>query len=473
MSHEATTWAIRQRGLPPAAKLVLWHLCDRYHPDHGCFPSQGTLADDCELSRSTLNTHLALLEERGLIHREARLDPRTKRQASTRYRFPFEEDFPVAAEAEKPCPKSGHGSDEAPQSRVRNSGRAVSGWSDTEPVKITRNISPPKPPLAEPAAADAAGAEPSELTTLPAAPSGVLPEHRLSTGDRPNPEAWAGPVPGSPGKGDPQQGTPVEADPAQGEETALPEAEACDAGPEREDVAGAGAPSAADRSATDRSAAARKAADTRLLNDTIRQWPSGLTERRGRIDTAWGKLTPQERRDAARRVPVYLNRLTRHRRKPGTLARYLADGPWRLLPDPAERPVRAAEAGERRALSEEVGWKFLEHADARELLAAAVSDGLVPYLLGEVRQRHELPTLEDYARLREVWQESRATFQRNVDEAASTIMSPVLRRAAQERALRHEAASARAHEILALAREGSPVREARGQAGARTALRGA
>ncbi len=39
MSHRATNWAIQQRGLPPAAKLVLWHLCDRHNPDFGCFPS--------------------------------------------------------------------------------------------------------------------------------------------------------------------------------------------------------------------------------------------------------------------------------------------------------------------------------------------------------------------------------------------------------------------------------------------------
>ena len=40
MSHEATTWAIRQRGLKPTTKIVLWHLCDRFNPDFGCFPSQ-------------------------------------------------------------------------------------------------------------------------------------------------------------------------------------------------------------------------------------------------------------------------------------------------------------------------------------------------------------------------------------------------------------------------------------------------
>jgi hypothetical protein len=51
MSHEATNWAIKQRGLKPTTKIVLWHLCDRFNPDYGCFPSQARLAHDCEISR--------------------------------------------------------------------------------------------------------------------------------------------------------------------------------------------------------------------------------------------------------------------------------------------------------------------------------------------------------------------------------------------------------------------------------------
>ena len=46
MSHAATNWAIQQRGLKPATKIVLWHLCDRFNPDFGCFPTQERLAHD-------------------------------------------------------------------------------------------------------------------------------------------------------------------------------------------------------------------------------------------------------------------------------------------------------------------------------------------------------------------------------------------------------------------------------------------
>ena len=117
MSHKATNWAIGQRGLKPATKLVLWHLCDRHHRDHGCFPSQATLAEDCEMSRSGLNNHLAELEALGLIKRIRRSDKASRRQKSTFYIFAFEDHFEALkggetdpSETPKPCPDSGHGS---------------------------------------------------------------------------------------------------------------------------------------------------------------------------------------------------------------------------------------------------------------------------------------------------------------------------------------------------------------------------
>lgn len=126
MSHQATNWAIQQRGLRPATKLVLWHLADRHNPDFGCFPSQDQLAADCEISRSGLNLHLDELERLGLIRRERRINRETRKQMSTRYMLGFEDDFPQEpspeighGEPEKPCPKNG-------DSRVQN--------LDTKPV---------------------------------------------------------------------------------------------------------------------------------------------------------------------------------------------------------------------------------------------------------------------------------------------------------------------------------------------------
>jgi len=107
MSHDATNWAIKQRGLKPTTKIVLWHLCDRFNPDFGCFPSQVRLAHDCEISRSTLNDHLRQLEAGGLLRRVPRIDPVTKRQKPTRYILGFERGFTPAGVV--PCPETGHG----------------------------------------------------------------------------------------------------------------------------------------------------------------------------------------------------------------------------------------------------------------------------------------------------------------------------------------------------------------------------
>lgn len=165
MSHEATVWAIRQRGISPAAKLVLWHLADRFHPDHGCFPSQKTLANDCEMSRASLNTQLDALEAGGLIRRESRINEATKRQLPTLYRLACERGFmpveidqsgagtmpqdPVAdgaAGGEKPCPESGHGSGEPcpekPGSRVQLIGHGyIKQEPVSEPVRVEKKKS--------------------------------------------------------------------------------------------------------------------------------------------------------------------------------------------------------------------------------------------------------------------------------------------------------------------------------------------
>lgn len=131
MSHEATNWAIKQRGLKPTTKIVLWHLCDRFNPDYGCFPAQSRLAHDCEISRSTLNDHLGHLEAVGLLRRVPRIDPATKRQLPTRYILGFELGFTPTSSV--PCPQSGHGFDGDSESPADAEVSALGGAFDGEP----------------------------------------------------------------------------------------------------------------------------------------------------------------------------------------------------------------------------------------------------------------------------------------------------------------------------------------------------
>lgn len=131
MSHEATNWAIKQRGLKPTTKIVLWHLSDRFNPDYGCFPSQDRLSHDCEISRSTLNDHIGQLEAVGLLRRVPRIDPATKRQLPTRYILGFEPGFTPAPAV--PCPEIGHGSDREEESRADSEVLVLGGCVDGEP----------------------------------------------------------------------------------------------------------------------------------------------------------------------------------------------------------------------------------------------------------------------------------------------------------------------------------------------------
>jgi DNA-binding MarR family transcriptional regulator len=102
MSHDATNWAIKQRGLKPTTKIVLWHLCDRFNPDFGCFPSQVRLARDCEISRATLNRHLDELEVRGLVRRIRVIDPKTAQQRAGRAKSRVIQPIPSRQERLKP-----------------------------------------------------------------------------------------------------------------------------------------------------------------------------------------------------------------------------------------------------------------------------------------------------------------------------------------------------------------------------------
>ncbi|MGC9457825.1 MAG: helix-turn-helix domain-containing protein [Halothiobacillaceae bacterium] len=121
MSHAATNWAIRQRGLKPATKIVLWHLADCHNGHTGqCNPRQDTLADMCEMSRSTLNLHLRKLEDVGLIKRHSTVDPSTKRQRPTHYTLAMD-----GGEQRAPEPRDGIGKADS-ENRTRQQHLAVS-----------------------------------------------------------------------------------------------------------------------------------------------------------------------------------------------------------------------------------------------------------------------------------------------------------------------------------------------------------
>ena len=147
MSHAATNWAIQQRGLKPGSKIVLWHLADRHNPDMGCFPSQERLAEDCEMSRSTVNEHLKCLEANGLIRRERRKTKGSNRQMSTRYYFPFEDAFHHVEVEDSPCPETGHGL--KPDDMAQDGAKSDKVEADSHSKTVSDFGADPSPEIAE------------------------------------------------------------------------------------------------------------------------------------------------------------------------------------------------------------------------------------------------------------------------------------------------------------------------------------
>ena len=391
MSHEATTWAIRQRGLPPAAKLVLWHLCDRYHPDHGCFPRQDTLAEDCEMSRSSINNHLNVLEERGLIRRIAERDARTKKQRVTRYRFAFEEGFAEVGDRENPCPDIGHGGGGPAASRVQNSGRAVSNCLDTTGEPLIEPVTTPQSPPAEIEPQGAGGI--ASVTT-----------RSLGTGstDREQGEASAG-EPGDDGDG------------------------------AREGERGSDA-------GTDRSAAARKAAETRTFDKLVREWPGGASESQKRIRVAWDALSAQEKRDAAERAETYRRDATKAGHKRPRLGAYLAERRFGHVRAPVRRTAAEDGGPPANRLKAEVVEAFLAHEAAREVLALAARDGLVSSLADDVAKWHRLTSVARYREKRGEWIATRERVQQPLDDDSQVnIALRTLARSFEQKAAKWQA----------------------------------
>lgn len=135
MSHEATNWAVKMKGLRPIAKIVLWHLADCHNPTMGCFPTQEYLAEHAEISRASVNRVLDELESAGVLRREKQIDQETKRQRPTRYVLGFEDGFQPLDVVPRvsgldteitpdPCLKNS-------QTRVSNSAKPVSHSSET------------------------------------------------------------------------------------------------------------------------------------------------------------------------------------------------------------------------------------------------------------------------------------------------------------------------------------------------------
>lgn len=72
MSFRFLAWAQSYKTGAPSTKAVLMALCSICNDDGVCWPSQQRIADDCELSLSTVKRSMADLETAGMLSRERR-----------------------------------------------------------------------------------------------------------------------------------------------------------------------------------------------------------------------------------------------------------------------------------------------------------------------------------------------------------------------------------------------------------------
>lgn len=102
MSHYMTALAMKQTGLKPASKIVLYWLADHHNAKTGyCFPSLKTLAKECEMDKSTVIRHLGVLEDAGLIERVQR-----KRENGSLSSNIYRLNLSVVAESNNGCCKT-------------------------------------------------------------------------------------------------------------------------------------------------------------------------------------------------------------------------------------------------------------------------------------------------------------------------------------------------------------------------------
>lgn len=87
-----TALAMKQRGLKPSAKIVLYWLADHYNGDTGeCFPSHKRLAEVCEMTDRSIRNQIEVLKDMGLIEVFDRKRPNGS-QTSNAYKLLLKED---------------------------------------------------------------------------------------------------------------------------------------------------------------------------------------------------------------------------------------------------------------------------------------------------------------------------------------------------------------------------------------------
>jgi len=104
VSHYMTALAMKQQGLKPATKIVLYWLADHHNGETGlCFPSLNRLALLTEMDKSTVVRHIDTLATLGLVER-VRSNREDGGYSSTHYVLKI--GTPLSQNTTSPCSKN-------------------------------------------------------------------------------------------------------------------------------------------------------------------------------------------------------------------------------------------------------------------------------------------------------------------------------------------------------------------------------
>lgn len=91
----------------PLRKLVLIKLADNANDAGECWPSYQHIADQCEISRRSVITHINKLEEMGFLRKTYRKGT-SKPNSSNMYTITFDGESPALSDGESPAPRTSH-----------------------------------------------------------------------------------------------------------------------------------------------------------------------------------------------------------------------------------------------------------------------------------------------------------------------------------------------------------------------------
>jgi biotin operon repressor len=190
MSLELMVKAFKTSVGNPLRKLVLIKLADNANDNGECWPSYQHVADQCEISRTTVKTHVRALEEMGMLTREFR----RKGELNQSNIFRINLDNPI------PLKKSGAGADlgqELPEVGQKlpegGAGAARGGGAGAAP-RISHSLEPVKEPVSESKSigTSAKAVEPSRNTKQEYSPEfeEAWQAYPKRAGGNPKPSAW-------------------------------------------------------------------------------------------------------------------------------------------------------------------------------------------------------------------------------------------------------------------------------------------